>query len=378
MTFTPALADRDELAAAAVRARDVIRGLQDSSGAYPASPTFPAYRGYCWLRDGAFIADGMSAGGAPDSAEAFFDWCARTIEGRADRIREIADAAAREQPIADDRMMPTRFAFDGSDGHAEWWDFQLDGYGLWIWAVHEHIRRHGTDPARWLPAIELTVDYLVSSWQRPCYDWWEEHVEQVHVSTLGSVVAGLRAAASLPGVDASRRRTAEVAAASALEVIHRNGVVDGHLIKWLGSTAVDASLASLVAPLGVLDPSSHLAVATITRLDEDLVVDGGMHRFLSDTYYGGGQWPLLSCLLGLAMARADRPDRAEGLLRWAAGTVRDGAMPEQVPTHLLAPDRVAEWVDRWGDSAHPLLWSEAMFLRLATELGVLDARRVES
>ncbi|PKQ14748.1 MAG: glycoside hydrolase family 15, partial [Actinobacteria bacterium HGW-Actinobacteria-8] len=57
----------------------IIRILQTPEGAYPASPDFSAYRGYCWFRDGAFIADAMSACGDIDSAEAFFEWCASTI-----------------------------------------------------------------------------------------------------------------------------------------------------------------------------------------------------------------------------------------------------------------------------------------------------------
>ena len=47
-------------------------------------------------------------------------------------------------------------------------------------------------------------------------------------------------------------------------------------------------------------------------------------------------------------------------------------MPEQVDDHLLDPAFVDEWVERWGPSADPLLWSYAMFLRLAVELDVID------
>lgn len=370
MTSTPAVADRDALADLARLARARILDLQDATGAYPASPTFSAYRGYSWLRDGAFTADAMSAGGAPDSAGAFFDWCARTIAARRDQVAAIVSAQNAGAPLPDARMLPTRFTFDGADGDADWWDFQLDGYGLWLWAAGAHVVRHAVDPAPWLPAVEATVDYLVSSWRRPCYDWWEEHVEHVHVSTLGSVAAGLSAAARVLGLDPARREAAREVAATALDLIRTEGVVDGHLTKWIGSDRLDASLAALIAPLEVIDAPSALAERTIDALADALVVDGGMHRYEADTYYGGGQWPLLSCLLGLALVRAGQPDRAEGLLRWAAGTVRDGGMPEQVSDHLLAPSRSAEWVERWGESAHPLLWSDAMYLRLSVELGL--------
>jgi hypothetical protein len=47
-------------------------------------------------------------------------------------------------------------------------------------------------------------------------------------------------------------------------------------------------------------------------------------------------------------------------------------MPEQVADHLLAADFVTEWEERWGPSADPLLWSYAMYLRLAVELQIVE------
>jgi GH15 family glucan-1,4-alpha-glucosidase len=374
MPQAPALADRDALAAVAEQGRALILSLQDDGGAYPASPTFSVYRGYAWLRDGAFIADGMSAVGEVESASAFFDWCDRMLADCADRIAEIVAAAASGTPVDDQHMLPTRFLIDAGGDQVDWWDFQLDGYGLWVWAAVAHAERHGLDASRWSRGIGLTVDYLVSSWNRPCYDWWEEHVEEVHMSTLGSVAAGLLAAARSGAVDAGRTAAAEGTASAALELMRADGTYQGHLIKWVGSTEVDASLASLMSPLDVVAASSPLGLATIAELDRQLAVDGGVHRFLADTYYGGGQWPLLSCMLGLAHAAAGDPDRALELLRWAATTVqRSGTMPEQVDDHVLAPDFVAEWVERWGPSADPLLWSYSMYLRLAVELGVVEA-----
>ncbi len=44
-------------------------------------------------------------------------------------------------------------------------------------------------------------------------------------------------------------------------------------------------------------------------------------------------------------------------------------LPEQVATHLLHPEYLGEWVQRWGSSASPLLWSHAMYLTLTHELG---------
>ena len=276
-------------------------------------------------------------------------------------------------------MLPTRFTFDGRPGDDDWWDFQLDGYGTWLWAVGEHVRRHGADASRWTRAVALSVDYLTTSWRRPCFDWWEEHAMHVHVSTLGCIAAGLHEAVALGVLDAGREASAVAAEAEILEVLHTDGVADGHLSKWIGSDAVDASLASVVGLLDVVPGDSGLGRATIAAIERDLTVDAGVHRYLDDTFYGGGRWPLLSCMLGLAHLRAGDRDRARELLDWAAGTAAvDGSVPEQVGGHLLAPGRVEEWVERWGPVAQPLLWSHAMVIRLAVGLGDVRAAGTET
>jgi len=358
-----------DLAALADSSLDTIVSLQDPSGAYPASPTFSAYKGYSWFRDGAFIADGVSAWGGIDSATRFHDWCSRTLVSRSAQIREIVEAAAAGEPVADERMLPTRFTFDGAEGADEWWDFQLDGYGTWLWAVVEHVGRHGLPLDRWMPAIELAVDYLVSSWRRPCFDWWEEHTEEVHGSTLGCIAAGLDAVA--PQLAGGRALAARAAVLDIRALLRQEGVVDGHLAKWIGSPEVDASLLAVIRPLGVFPADGSIGTATIAAVDSQLNHGGGVHRFAADTFFGGGQWPLLSCFLGLALLAAGDRERAMDQLRWAASTVNPaGEMPEQVPDHLLFPDRRQEWVDRWGSVATPLLWSHGMYLRLAADLGL--------
>ncbi|MCD1269347.1 glycoside hydrolase family 15 [Microbacterium sp. MEC084] len=360
-----------EFEALLARSRDLIRSLQDAGGAYPASPTFSAYRGYSWFRDGAFIADAMSAVGEPASAEAFFDWCARVILRHRVRVEAIIEAERAGAPLADELMLPTRFTFSGDVGTDDWWDFQLDGYGTWMWAAAAHAQRHGSDVERWRDAAELTVDYLIGSWQRPCYDWWEEHSEHVHPSTLGCIVAGLESAADSGMVLGSRAAAARAAAAEIRALLTERGVADGHLVKWIGSVEVDGSLSALVAPLGVIEPGSDLARGTVAEVASQLCVDGGVYRFREDTYFGGGRWPLLSCFLGLAqLANGDR-DSAERLLAWAASTeTPEGHIPEQVDGPLLDASHRQAWIDRWGPPATPLLWSHAMVLRLAAELGL--------
>jgi GH15 family glucan-1,4-alpha-glucosidase len=363
--------DSESLASLAAHSVKLIAKLQHPSGAYPASPTFSAYTGYSWFRDGAFIADGMSAANAVESASQFFDWCETILIARRGQIEAIEHAEAAGTPLENSQMLATRFTFDGEEGDDEWWDFQTDGYGTWVWAVVTHAHRHGFAPARWGEGIELSVRYLLATWKRPCFDWWEEHEAQRHVSTLGCIVAGLNAAADSgvlsPGMEGQARR----AAVDALDLIHAQGVKDGHLVKWLHSEAVDGSLAALISPLEVVDGTTPLGTMTAAQIDAELAVNGGVHRYVGDTFYGGGQWPLLSCMLGLAYAAGGESTKARQQLEWAAQTATpERFLPEQVDDHLLDPTRVTEWLERWGAVATPLLWSHAMYVRLAVEIGV--------
>lgn len=348
---------------------ELILEQQTSGGAYPASPSFSAYAGYCWFRDGSFIADAMSAAGHIESAELFFDWCSKVLTSRSGKIRYIVAESLAGRPSADEQMLPTRFTVEGDDGNDEWWDFQLDGYGTWLWALAEHSVRHGRSMERWAEAIALTVDYLTCFWDRPCYDWWEEAAQQVHVSTLGCISSGLASIVASGNLEEARARRATKTVKLIRRRVQNDGVRNGHLTKWLGTEAVDASLLALIAPMNFFEPVSPLGKGTISAVEEQLTVRNGVHRYLADSYYGGGQWPLLSCFLGLAQEAAGNRSRARELLLWAASVARDGTeLPEQVEDNLLDAEYLQPWIDRWGPSASPLLWSHAMFIRLAIAL----------
>ena len=350
-------------------ARGVILNFQAETGAYPASPTFSAYRGYSWFRDGSFIADAMSVAREVESASAFHDWCSHVVIERESQIRRIVEQADSGTPVPASQMLPTRFTLEGQEGTDDWWDFQLDGYGTWLWAVVEHARRHSLPTDLWQEAASLVASYLISSWKRPCFDWWEEHAEQVHVSTLGCVAAGLRAVISAGWLTEELHEEAQNAYGNVMDVITSQGVENGHLTKWLGSAEVDASLSALIAPLKVIPADSALARRTVEEIDKQLQFEGGVHRFRADKFFGGGRWPLLSCFLGLAEYECGNKRRAAELFGWALAQMDDsGDLIEQVDGHLLDEEHREYWIKRWGTPALPLLWSHAMLLRLAADL----------
>jgi GH15 family glucan-1,4-alpha-glucosidase len=359
----------------ATRSVAVILAGQSPSGAYVASPSFPVYR-YGWLRDGAFIADAMSRVGEVASAEAFFGWCGRILEAHAGQVDALIGRARMDERIPPVDHLHTRYTLDGDESDAEWWNFQLDGYGAWLWALGEHHRRHGRSVVPFVDGAVVSARYVQAFWSEPSYDWWEERPEERHVSTLAALSAGLAAVAALPGVDGASAEGFSTTAVAIRDTLRSEADRLGYLPKWLGGDAIDASLLAVGATFGVFKPDDPAVLATVARIETDLVHDGGVHRYLSDTYYGGGEWLLLAGFLGLHYAATGRDRAAADELGWiAAHATEDGLLPEQVDDHLLAPDRCAEWQERWGPVATPLLWSHAMYLALAVVLGVATPGR---
>jgi hypothetical protein len=214
-----------DVRALARRSVEVIREGQAVSGAYVACPSFEPYRGEV------------------ESAEAFFDWCARVILARRDR-----------------EWLAARYTLEGDDDASEWPLLQHDGYGLWLWALRGHGERHARPGERWRDAANVTVEYLARVRETRCTDWWEER-DGLHTATLACIAAGLGERGEISLED-----------------------------------RVDASQLVLV-PLGLGGPEA------VGRVERELVSPGGgVHRHREDVYYGGGEWLLLTALLGWTYA----------------------------------------------------------------------------
>lgn len=339
----------------------VILDNQHPSGAYIASPNFSVY-GYSWFRDGAFIAEAMRVVGEQSSAERFHAWAADVVNARSAQIESlIARSLAGDEPDPEEHLH-CRYNLDGSTSTDDWTNFQLDGFGTWLWGV---ARIHSDDaPPAVREAARVLVPYLERFWGSPSFDWWEESAGHVHVSSVGCIAIGLETLAAVPWIDADTRRIALATASDIRAALLAEGVVDGHLAKWFGGNGVDASALALIAPLRLIEATSELASGTVTVI-RDRLANPGVHRHLDDTYFGGGQWLLLTALLGLAELATGDAASARTRLAWIEAQAEpNGDMPEQVPVNLLHPESEARWIEQWGPVASPLLWSHAMYLLL--------------
>jgi GH15 family glucan-1,4-alpha-glucosidase len=338
---------------------DVILGNQAPSGAYVACPNFPNYR-YSWFRDSSFIAYALDLNGSHASSARYHQWVAEVVTRREALIHQaIAASAAGKMPDGS-TILHTRYTLDGEEAKDDGWqNNQLDGFGTWLWELEQHSRLSGKSlPVEWLHTAGLVAAYLEALWRFPCADCWEEHPDMVHAHTLAAIYGGLAACSHLDGVD--RGPTL----AQIREMLTSKLVYQGHFVKSIGTQVVDASLISLAVPYRVVEPDDSRMQATIRKIEADLTV-GGVHRYPTDTYYGGGEWVLLAGWLGWYHAAAGNRERAMQLAAWMeAQADGEGNLPEQVPQSLIDPQMYQPWVDRWGQIARPLLWSHAKYLIL--------------
>lgn len=346
---------------------NVILDAQHPSGAYAACVDYPTYR-YAWLRDGSFTAYAMDRHHHTYSAEAFHQWVTTTMLGHRRRIAGAISAA--DQFGHTGRMMPTRFTLNGQaevDAEEVWPNFQLDGYGTWLWALADHHAHTGealgTDRQA---AVELVADYLTATADLPCYDCWEEHRDRHHTSTLAAIAAGLDAAGRL--LDTT---DLHATAAALTRRINTDHVVDGTYIKHDADHGVDASLLWLALPFDLVAVDDPVMAATAAQIRRDLQVDGGgVRRYLGDTFYGGGEWILLTAWLGWYDAVCGNEPAASGHQRWIEQhATGDGHLPEQTTAHPQQADMVQQWIEQWGPVATPLVWSHAMYLVLIEAIG---------
>lgn len=341
------------------RSLQIILENQAVSGAFIASPNFPTYA-FCWFRDSSYIAYALDLYGEHEASSRFHAWAASTINRRVDTVQRALQKASTGQLLTDLDVLHTRYTLDGEENTTTAWEnFQLDGFGTWLWALAQHQNLTARSlPMEWIEAAKITADYIEGLWQHPCYDCWEEFAGKIHLHTLAAIYGGLQAYGNLTGD--RREDTIRVIRAFVLE----NGQVDGHWQKFLGNTQVDASLLALSTPYRLVEPDHPIMLNTAEKIEADLC-QGGVKRYSTDTYYGGGQWILLAAWLGWYWQELSEREKAGQLRRWIeAQADEQGWLPEQVPVALNNESMYAPWIQRWGPIASPLLWSHAKYLIL--------------
>ncbi len=341
------------------RSEEVILENQTAGGAIIACPTFSQYN-YSWFRDGAFIAYALIRIGKLDEAERFLSWGNRVVVNSREKIDALDHKLGRGSELSIRDFLGARYTPEGDEDDSDWPNFQIDGYGTWLWCMAEYLKAAGLSelPVEWQTGVKLTVRYLKMVWQRPNSDCWEEFPEEIHPATLACIYGGLK------GISIWMDGTGiESFAENVKQFVFDNLHEDGYFPKYVGSDLVDASLLWITLPFGLADLKDPVMVKTAELIEDKLLYEGGVKRYTEDTYYGGGQWIIHSCWLAWYFYESGRIDEADKLFEWVLRQQnKDGSLPEQTTEFTNEPSMKRVWEQRWGTVATPLVWSHAMFL----------------
>jgi GH15 family glucan-1,4-alpha-glucosidase len=339
---------------------------QYPSGAFPAAPNFAPYQ-YSWFRDGAFISYALDSAGYPDQSELFHRWCAQTVLRHSEKISKKLNSNDQSGNHFEDGYFHCRFTEEGEEVPGHWGNHQLDGLGTWLWSLEQHLisYKQSTIGEDFHQSVDLIADYLLNSWSYPCSDCWEENESDIHFSTLAAVYAGLMAHSRIRKNNRSLEEAQNIR-----RFVHEKAKATGYLTKSVNNPDVDASLLWVGLPYEIVDLDSSVFKGTLERIEQKLLSPGGgIHRYPTDSYYGGGEWLLLSAWYGWVKLRMGDLNAARNQLVWLEKQAdQDGSLPEQVKNNLIDKNSYRTWVQKWGQSANPLLWSHAMYIILINEM----------
>ena len=296
---------------------------------------------YCWVRDATLTLDALIDAGARDEAEAWMGWLVRAAAGVPEQL-QIMYGPAGERRLTEfeidwlpgyEASRPVRVGNAASD------QFQLDVYGELMDAI-DRARQHSiaVHSAVWR-VQRLLLEWLEQHWSDPDNGIWEVRGPRRHFthSRVMAWVAFDRAvrAVELHGLDGPGPRWRAIR-----DAIHAEVCTQGWdqtrkcFTQYYGSDQLDASL--LMIPLvGFLPADDPRVVMTVEAIQRDLVVDGFVRRYQSESGVDGltgSEGAFLPCTfwLGDCLALMGRVDEAKAIFERLVALANDvGLLSEE-------------------------------------------------
>lgn len=346
---------------------EVIKSNQSNFGLYIASPEFENYK-YCWLRDGTFIAYSMDLCGNNSSSRKYYCGINNILKVRSKKVKQLIDIYNKNGFIDKKKVLPARFTLEGKITKTDWSEFQIDGYGIFLWGLVKHLEITGELnllETTFKNSIDIVIKYLTNFWIVPNYDCWEENGDKINTSTIVCVYGGLKSILNIKQNKIIKDSCDKIRA-----FFHDFCVKSNHIIKYIGTESVDASLLWSSVPFGIVDVEDSIMLNTVKKIESSLLKTG-LKRYYLDEYYGGGEWPLLTAFLGWYYLTIGNIKEAKEMLKLVLKSADDNYMlPEQKPSNLYFPEKYYFWKNKWGEIAKPLLWSHAMYVILYSLLQI--------
>ena len=332
-----------------------IRSLETESGLFLASARgVPTGYDKAWLRDNFYTTLAF---------EAVEDW--ETVKRVYRAILDILlkheykiDWAANEKPQASYQYIHARYNPETFEEYwEEWGNKQNDAVGAILFKLADLAEKGqgvvGSEDDKRI--AERLADYLksVEYWRDPDSGMWEEW-EEVHASSIGACIAGLKKAknAGLADVSDDLIKQGEDALYTLLP-------------RESKQKFTDLALLSLIYPYDLLDAVHQDEI--LKNIEYHLVKRRGLIRYKGDRYYNKNddgyseeaEWTFGFSWLAIIYARRGDKEKAGYYLEKAGDSVSEGDLiPELYYSNTDTPNENT-----------PLGWSESMFVIALAECG---------
>jgi GH15 family glucan-1,4-alpha-glucosidase len=296
---------------------------------------------YCWLRDATFELEELLDHGYTEEAAEWRDWLLRAVAGDPEDL-QIMYGVRGERRLTEIELGWLR-GYEGSHpvriGNAAVNQLQLDVYGEVMDALHSAERAgNPATPESW-ELQKSIVECVCELWREPDEGIWEVRSGRCHFvhSKVMAWVALDRAVSMVENfgrrgpVDHWRAVRSEIR-----EEVLTKGYDQrlGRFTRAYDDVEVDAAL--LILPLvGFLDATDERMSRTIDAVENELLLDGFVHRYKTDRATDGlpgGEGSFLMCTLWLVdcLVLLGRHDQAEKLFESVLSVRNDlGLLAEQ-------------------------------------------------
>ncbi len=333
----------------------------------PYYPKRAANYHFVWPRDAAYVCAAAQKTGVKNIQEKFFKW----LEDRPERFKKESLLFQNYAP----------------NGLMHWGGFQPDQGGAVLWAIHEYFKDNLHAALEYETLIRRLADGLANDWHETYFfhhtvDLWEEgerHTSSVyqnnHTYSLAACAKGLELANILIKNDHWKEKAKKMKERIDFNFSKKADRFLRNRGDEVADYNVDASLLGLCWPFKIIDADDERMIKTVAKIEEELVIDGGVHRFENDMYdgegsgqEGGGAWPILNFWLAIYWSIRGEEEKANQYFEWVIKKLEEDNYGSLIPEQIFEDSR---------QGVYPLAWSHAMFVFTAEKLGYLKQTEKE-
>jgi len=321
---------------------EVLRKLQNASGLFSAAACYKTGYNRAWIRDNIYTALGLEAA----EQKADFIRVYRALLDIFLKHEHKIDWAIAQKPAHGFQYLHPRYdAITGNEIWEEWGNRQNDAIGAFLFKIGDlenkgiRIIRNKDD----IRILQKLVWYLrsIEYWQDEDNGMWEE-AEEVHASSIGACIAGLKSISKVIGVDVPKW------------LIERGERALDEILPHESKTkSVDLALLSLIYPYNIVSEEQRNKI--LKNVENYLVREKGVIRYIGDRYYSNGkeaEWTMGLPWLAIIYRNLNRPNKYAFYMRKTTEAINEfGELPELY---------FAESGEHNENS--PLAWAQSMFI----------------